>query len=64
MRRIVLMTTLAVLVALSLLVSVGFASAKPNGHVVRPGESIQKAIKALLLLRGVRLLRSVRQRIH
>jgi hypothetical protein len=46
MRRIVLMTTLAVLVALSLLVSVGFASAKPNGHVVRPGESIQKAIKA------------------
>src|SRR5215212_7158757 len=46
MRRIVLMTTMAVLVALSLLVSVGFASAKPNGHVVRPGESIQKAIKA------------------
>jgi nitrous oxidase accessory protein NosD len=37
---------MAVLVALSLLVSVGFASAKPNGHVVRPGESIQKAIKA------------------
>ena len=46
MRRIVLMTTMAVLVALSLLVAVGFASAKPNGHVVRPGESIQKAIKA------------------
>jgi nitrous oxidase accessory protein NosD len=46
MRRIVLMTTMAVLVALSLLVSVGFASAKPNGHVVRPGESIQKAINA------------------
>jgi parallel beta-helix repeat protein len=46
MRRIVLLTTMAVLVALSLLVSVGFASAKPNGHVVRPGESIQKAIKA------------------
>ena len=43
MRRIVLM---AVLVALSLLVSAGFASAKANGHVVRPGESIQKAIKA------------------
>ena len=46
MRRIVLMTTMAVLVALSLLVSAGFASAKSNGHVVRPGESIQKAIKA------------------
>ena len=46
MRRIVLMTTMAVLVALSLLVSVGFASAKPNGHVVHPSESIQKAIKA------------------
>jgi nitrous oxidase accessory protein NosD len=46
MRRIVLMTTMAVLVALSLLVAAGFASAKPNGHVVRPGESIQKAIKA------------------
>jgi parallel beta-helix repeat protein len=43
MRRIVLM---AVLVALSLLVAAGFASAKSNGHVVRPGESIQKAIKA------------------
>jgi nitrous oxidase accessory protein NosD len=46
MRRIVLMTTMAVLVALSLLVSTGFASAKPTGHVVNPGESIQKAIKA------------------
>jgi hypothetical protein len=46
MRRIVLMVTMAVLVALSLLVSAGFASAKPKGHVVRPGESIQKAIKA------------------
>jgi nitrous oxidase accessory protein NosD len=46
MRRIVLMTTMAVLVALSLLASAGFASAKPKGHVVRPGESIQKAIKA------------------
>jgi nitrous oxidase accessory protein NosD len=46
MRRIVLMTTMAVLVALSLLVSTGFASAKAKGHVVRPGESIQKAIKA------------------
>jgi nitrous oxidase accessory protein NosD len=46
MRRIVLMTTMAVLVALSLLVAAGFASAKPKGHVVRPGESIQKAIKA------------------
>jgi Right handed beta helix region len=46
MRRIVLMVTMAVLVALSLLVSAGFVSAKPDGHVVRPGESIQKAIKA------------------
>jgi nitrous oxidase accessory protein NosD len=46
MRRIVLMTTVAALVALSLLVFAGFASAKPKGHVVHPGESIQKAIKA------------------
>ena len=46
MRRIVLMTTMGVLVALSLLVATGFASAKSKGHVVRPGESIQKAIKA------------------
>jgi nitrous oxidase accessory protein NosD len=46
MKRIVLMTTVAALVALSLLVFAGFASAKPKGHVVHPGESIQKAIKA------------------
>jgi parallel beta-helix repeat protein len=47
MRRMVLMVTMAMLVALSLLVSAGFASAaKSKGHVVRPGESIQKAIKA------------------
>jgi parallel beta-helix repeat protein len=46
MRRIVLMTTMAVLVALALVVSAGFASAAPKGHVVRPGESIQKAVKA------------------
>jgi parallel beta-helix repeat protein len=46
MRRIVLMATMAVLVALSLLVSAGFSSAKSMGHVVHPGESIQKAIKA------------------
>ena len=46
MRRIVLMVTMAILVALSLLVTTGFASAKPKGHVVRPGESIQKAVKA------------------
>jgi nitrous oxidase accessory protein NosD len=46
MKRIVLMTTVAALLALSLLVFTGFASAKPKGHVVRPDESIQKAIKA------------------
>jgi nitrous oxidase accessory protein NosD len=46
MKRIVLMTTVAALVALSLVVFAGFASAKPKGHVVHPGESIQKAIKA------------------
>ena len=46
MKRIVLMTMVAALVALSLLVFAGFASAKPKGHVVRPGESIHKAIKA------------------
>src|SRR5918995_5379047 len=47
MRRMVLMVTMAVLVAVSLLVSAGFAfAAKSKGQVVRPGESIQKAIKA------------------
>ncbi|MEJ7815348.1 MAG: NosD domain-containing protein [Rubrobacter sp.] len=46
MKRIVLVATMAALLALSLLVVAGFASAKPKGHVVRPGESIQKAIKA------------------
>ena len=39
MRRVVLMTTMAVLVALSLLVSAGFASAKPKAHVVRANRS-------------------------
>jgi hypothetical protein len=59
MRRIVLMTTMGVMVALLVLVSTGFATAKPKGHVVRPGESIQKAIKAaepgdtIVVLRGV-----------
>jgi len=46
MKRVVLMVTVAALVALSLLMFAGFASAKPGGHVVHPGESIQKAIKA------------------
>src|SRR5215213_922182 len=46
MKSIVVMTMVAALVALSLLVFAGFASAKPKGHVVRPGESIHKAIKA------------------
>ena len=46
MKRIVLMTTVAALLAMSVLGFAGFASAKPKGHVVRPGESIQKAIKA------------------
>jgi hypothetical protein len=46
MKRVVLMATVAALVAVSLLVFTGFATAKPKGHVVRPGESIQKAIKA------------------
>ena len=35
MRRIVLMITMAILVALTLIVSAGFASAKPKGPVVR-----------------------------
>src|SRR5215212_8033197 len=46
MKRIVLMTTVAALVASALVVFAGLASAKPKGHVVHPGESIQKAIKA------------------
>ncbi len=45
-KRIVLMVTVAALMAMSVLAFAGFAAAKPNGHVVRPGESIQKAIKA------------------
>ena len=45
-KRIVLMVTVAALLALSLLGFAGFAEAKPKGHVVRPGESIQKAIEA------------------
>jgi parallel beta-helix repeat protein len=46
MKRFVLIVTLAALVGVSLLAFAGFASATPNGHIVRPGESIQKAIKA------------------
>jgi len=46
MKRVVLMVTVAALVALPLLMFAGFASAKPGGPVVHPGESIQKAIKA------------------
>ena len=46
MKRLVLMVTVAALMAMSVLAFAGFASAKPKGHVVRPGESIQKAIKA------------------
>jgi nitrous oxidase accessory protein NosD len=45
-RRVVLTITMAALVALWLLAFAGFAFAKPQGHVVRPGQSIQKAIKA------------------
>jgi hypothetical protein len=45
-KRIVLMVTVAALLAMSVLGFAGFASAKPKGHVVRSGESIQKAIKA------------------
>jgi nitrous oxidase accessory protein NosD len=45
-KRIVLMVTVAALMAMSVLAFAGFAEAKPKGHVVRPGESIQKAIKA------------------
>jgi nitrous oxidase accessory protein NosD len=45
-KRLVLTITLAALMALSLVAFAGFASAKPKGHVVRPGQSIQKAIEA------------------
>ena len=45
-RQTVLTITLAALTALWLLAFAGFASAKPKEHVVRPGQSIQKAIKA------------------
>ncbi len=45
-KRLISMVALAALMALSLLAFAGFASAKPKGHVVRPGQSIQKAIEA------------------
>jgi nitrous oxidase accessory protein NosD len=45
-RRTVSTITLAALTALWLVAFAGFASAKPKWHVVRPGQSIQKAIKA------------------
>ena len=43
MKRIVLMTTVAALLALSLLVFTGFASAKPKGHVVRANRSRRRS---------------------
>jgi parallel beta-helix repeat protein len=48
MRRIVLALMLALVMAAITggTAFAGFASAKPNGHVVRPGQSIQKAINA------------------
>jgi nitrous oxidase accessory protein NosD len=45
-RRTVSSITLAALTALWLVAFAGFAEAKPKGHVVRAGQSIQKAIKA------------------
>jgi nitrous oxidase accessory protein NosD len=45
-KRTVLTITLAALTALWLVTFAGFASAKPKWHVVRAGQSIQKAIKA------------------
>jgi hypothetical protein len=48
MRRIVLALMLGLVIAAitGATAFAGFASAKPNGHVVHPGESIQKAIEA------------------
>jgi nitrous oxidase accessory protein NosD len=48
MRRIILALMLALVMATITggTAFAGFASAKPNGHVVHPSESIQKAIKA------------------
>ena len=48
MRRIILALMLALVIAAITggTAFAGFASAKPNGHVVRPGQSIQKAINA------------------
>ena len=47
MKRVSLVLTLAALVAVSLLAFAGGASATtPKGHIVRPGESIQQAIRA------------------
>jgi hypothetical protein len=45
-KRLVSMIALAASMALSVLAFAGFASAEPKGHVVRPGQSIQKAINA------------------
>src|SRR5215213_1461322 len=48
MRRIILALMLALVMAATTggTAFAGFAEAKPKGHVVRPGQSIQKAIKA------------------
>ena len=48
MRRIILAVMLALVIAAITggTAFASFASAKPNGHVVRPGQSIQKAINA------------------
>jgi parallel beta-helix repeat protein len=48
MRRIILAVMLALVIAAITggTAFAGFASAKPKGHVVRPGQSIQKAINA------------------
>jgi hypothetical protein len=45
-RRTVLTITLAALTALWLVAFAGFAQATPKWHVVRAGQSIQKAINA------------------
>jgi hypothetical protein len=46
-KRIVLMVTVAALMAMSVLAFAGFASAEPKGHVVRAGQSIQAAVDAV-----------------
>jgi hypothetical protein len=46
MRRVSVIIPACLLTVFLVMLAAGFASAKPEGHVVRPGESIQAAVDA------------------